>query len=117
MRKALLLLPLLALAAGCGAAKSTPPPVYTSPAAPQVQLPKGDRYLGKDSKVVGTIVVPKASVLHWASDSPVFQLWDSGQRIKVRTQEHAGSVRLAPGTYRKVQVIAFGRWVITISPK
>ena len=55
-------------------------------------------------------------MLSWASDSPVFQLWDAGQRIRVRTQEHGGSFRIAPGTYRKVQVIAFGRWVITISP-
>ncbi len=58
----------------------------------------------------------KSSVLTWASDGPIFQLWDAGQRIRVRTQEHAGTLRLQPGTYRKVSVIAFGNWLLTITP-
>jgi len=116
MRKALLLLPLAALLAGC-AAKTTKTRVYTSPAAPEYVMPKGRHYLGKDSKTLGTIVVTKPSVLHWSSDSVVFQLWDSRQKIRVHTQDHAGAVALSPGTYRKVSVIAFGHWLITISPK
>ena len=116
MRRALLLLPLAALVAACGATRSMQK-LYTSPPAPQYVMPKGTHYLGRNSKVLGTIVVKQASVLHWATDSVVFQLWDKGRRIKVRTQDHAGTVKLAAGTYSKVQVIAFGNWLITISPK
>ncbi|MGD0716360.1 MAG: hypothetical protein ABSB24_19640 [Gaiellaceae bacterium] len=90
--------------------------VYTSPAAPQVVQPAGRHFQGRNSKNLGTIVVHKRSVLHWASDSVVFQLWDAGQRIKVHTQEHAGKLVVKPGTYKKVSVIAFGNWLITISP-
>jgi hypothetical protein len=102
------------LLSGCGG--SSRPKVYTSPEAPGYVQPKGRTIQGVDSKTIGTIVVRRRSVLHWASDSPVFQLWDAGQHIRVRTQEHAGTVPLAPGRYRKVSVIAFGRWLITISP-
>ena len=104
----------LGVLASCGGGAKAK--VYTSPEAPQVQLPKGRQFLGTGSKDIGTVVVRKASVLHWASDSPVFQLWDAGQRIRVRTQDHAGSLKVAAGTYPKLSVIAFGRWVITISP-
>jgi hypothetical protein len=116
MRRALLLLPLAAVVAGCGGATAKPK-VYTSPAAPRYAMPKGKNYVGEDSKTIGTIVVKQTSVLHWSTDSVVFQLWDVGQKIRVRTQEHAGRVTLSPGVYRKVSVIAFGRWLITISPK
>ena len=61
----------------------------------------------------------KRSVLHWASDGVVFQLWDAGdkpQQIRVRTQEHVGRLTLKPGTYKKVSVLAFGNWLVTISP-
>jgi len=105
-----------ALAAGCGGAKQSQPPTYTSPTAPQYVPPAGRHFEGRSSKNLGTIVVHKRSVLHWASAGVVFQLWDAGQRIKVRTQEHAGHLTLAPGTYRKVSVIAFSNWFITISP-
>jgi hypothetical protein len=107
-----------ALLAGCGAAHSQPR-VYTSPTAPHYALPAGRHFQGHGSKILGTIVVHKRSVLHWASDGVVFQLWDDGdavQRIKVRTQEHVGRLTLRPGTYKKVSVIAFGNWLITISP-
>lgn len=104
-----------ALLAGCGGAGAKPP-VYTSPAAPKYVRPPGQHFQGRNSKTIGTVVVKKTSVLHWASDSPVFQLWDAGQRIKVRTQEHAGHFTLSPGTYTKVTVIAFGNWLVTISP-
>jgi hypothetical protein len=104
-----------ALLAGCGAARSQPH-VYTSPTAPHYTLPAGRHFQGRGSKTLGTIVVHKRSVLHWASAGVVFQLWDAGQRIKVRTQEHAGHLTLVPGTYRKVSVIAFSNWLITISP-
>lgn len=107
-----------ALLAGCGGARSQPP-VYTSPKAPHYTLPAGRHFQGRGSKNLGTIVVHKRSVLHWASDGVVFQLWDDGdavQRIKVRTQEHVGSLTVRPGTYKKVSVLAFGNWLITISP-
>lgn len=107
-----------ALLAGCGTAHSQPR-VYTSPTAPHYTLPAGRHFQGHGSKILGTIVVHKRSVLHWASDGVVFQLWDDGdavQRIKVRTQEHVGRLTLRPGTYKKVSVIAFGNWLITISP-
>ncbi|MGZ4335617.1 MAG: hypothetical protein ACXVRJ_15270 [Gaiellaceae bacterium] len=116
MRKALLLLPVAALLAACGGGQPKPK-VYTSPAAPQYVMPKGKHYLGKNSKTIGTIVVTRPSVLHWSTDSVVFQLWDEGQKIRVHTQEHAGTVSLSPGTYPKVSVIALGNWLITISPK
>lgn len=116
MRKILVLVPLLALLAACGGGQAKPK-VYTSPQAPQYVLPKGKNYIGKGSKTLGTIVVAKASVLHWATDSVAFQLWDKGQKIRVRTQDHAGTVKLAAGTYEKVSVIAFGNWLITITPR
>ena len=113
----------MALAAGIGfllydvtRSKSPQARVYTSPAAPPVVQPVGRHFEGRNSKSLGTIVVHKRSVLHWASDGVVFQLWDAGQRIKVHTQEHAGKLVVEPGTYRKVSVIAFGNWLITISP-
>lgn len=106
-----------ALVAGCGGAtQSQQPPTYTSPKAPHYVRPSGTHFEGRSSKNLGTIVVHKRSVLHWASAGVVFQLWDAGQRIKVRTQEHAGHFTLVPGTYRKVSVIAFSNWLITISP-
>jgi hypothetical protein len=108
-----------ALLAGCGGTTKSQPPVYTSPAAPQYAPPAGRRFQGHGSKTLGTIVVRKRSVLRWASDGVVFQLWDDGdvpQRIKVRTQEHAGHLTLKPGTYKKVSVVAFGNWLVTISP-
>jgi hypothetical protein len=107
-----------ALLAGCGGGHSKPP-VYTSPTAPKYTPPAGRHYQGRGSKKIGTIVVHKRSVLHWASDGVVFQLWDAGdvpQRIRVRTQEHVGRLTLKPGTYTGVSVIAFGNWLITISP-
>ncbi len=78
--------------------------------------PPGQHFQGSGSKTIGTIVVHRRSQLQWASDSPLFQLWDQGQQIRVRTQEHGGTLTVQPGTYKKVSVIAFGRWVITISP-
>jgi uncharacterized lipoprotein YmbA len=104
-----------ALLAACGSTQSQPK-VYTSPAAPSYVMPAGRHFQGRGSKILGTIVVHKPSKLHWASDGVVFQLWDAAQRIKVRTQEHAGTLALRPGTYKKVQVLAFGNWLITISP-
>ncbi len=104
------------LLSGCGGSGSSHPKVYTSPAAPGYVPQKGRTIQGLNSKTIGTIVVKRRSVLHWASDSPLFQLVDAGQHIRVRTQEHVGTVPLAPGRYRKVSVIAFGRWLITISP-
>jgi len=79
-------------------------------------MPAGQHFQGRASKTLGTIVVHKLSKLQWASDSVVFQLWDAAQRIKVRTQEHAGTLTLRPGTYKKVEVLAFGNWLITITP-
>ena len=112
-------LPVAALAcvllAGCGS-KQAQAPTYSSPTAPQYVIPAGQQFQGRRSKDLGTIVVHKRSVLHWASAGVVFQLWDAGQRIKVRTQEHVGQLTVAPGTYRKVSVIAFSNWLITISP-
>ena len=107
-----------ALLAGCGGGHSQLP-VYTSPSAPQYAPPPGRHFQGRGSKTIGTIVVHKRSVLHWASDGVVFQLWDDGdvpQRIRVRAQEHVGRLTLKPGTYKRVSVIAFGNWLITISP-
>ena len=108
-----------ALLAGCGSTPSSQPAPYTSPTAPHYTLPAGRHFQGRGSKILGTIVVHKRSVLHWASDGVAFQLWDDGdavQQIKVRTQEHVGKLTLGPGTYEKVSVIAFGNWLITISP-
>jgi hypothetical protein len=79
-------------------------------------MPAGQHFQGRGSKTLGTIVVHKLSKLQWASDGVVFQLWDAAQRIKVRTQEHAGTLTLRPGTYKKVEVLAFGNWLITITP-
>jgi uncharacterized lipoprotein YmbA len=104
-----------ALLAACGSTQSQPK-VYTSPAAPGYVMPAGQHFQGRGSKTLGTIVVHKLSKLQWASDGVVFQLWDAAQRIKVRTQEHAGTLTLRPGTYKKVEVLAFGNWLITITP-
>ena len=103
------------LLSGCGSS-SAKPKVFTSPEAPAYVPQKGRTFKGQNSKTIGTIVVKRRSVLHWASDSPLFQLVDAGQHIRVRTQDHVGSIPVAPGRYRKVSVIAFGRWLITISP-
>jgi uncharacterized lipoprotein YmbA len=104
-----------ALLAGCGT-KQAQPPTYTSPVAPKYVRPAGQHFQGHGSKTLGTIVVHKGSVLHWASDGVLFQLTDAGRRIKVRTQQHAGHLTLRPGTYKKVSVVAFGNWIVTISP-
>ncbi len=105
------------LLAGCGGGSTSPKTgTFTSPEAPAYVAPAGRQFQGRDSKTIGTIVVSRRSTLRWASDGPLFQLWDTAQRIRVRTQEHAGTVAVAPGTYREVSVIAFGRWLITISP-
>jgi hypothetical protein len=113
-------LPLAALAAallvGCGGTKQSQPTVYTSPTAPQYVPPAGRQFQGRGSKTLGTIVVHKRSVLHWASDGVLFQLTDAALRIKVQTQKHAGSLTVKPGTYKKVAVVAFGNWLVTISP-
>ena len=108
-----------ALTAGCGSTTHATQTVYTSPAAPKYVPTAGRQYQGRGSKTLGTIVVHERSILHWASDGVVFQLWDAGdkpQQIQVRTQEHVGRLTLKPGTYRKVSVIAFGNWLVTISP-
>jgi hypothetical protein len=108
-----------ALLAGCGGTTHATQTVYTSPAAPKYIPTAGRHYQGRGSKKLGTIVVQKRSVLHWASDGVVFQLWDAGdkpQQIQVRTQEHVGRLTLKPGTYKRVSVIAFGNWLVTISP-
>jgi hypothetical protein len=119
MSRALLAVPAAAFAcvllAGCGGSAATPT-VYTSPPAPKYVRPAGQHFQSSNSKTIGTIVVHKRSVLTWATDGPVFQLWDAGQRIRVRTQDHGGHLKLGPGTYKKVSVIAFGNWLVTITP-
>ncbi len=99
------------VAAGCGSTHAT-----TKSGNPTYHRPPGQHFQGRSSATIGVVRVRRRSTLTWASDGLLFQLTAARGRIDVRSQSHAGHLTLAPGTYRAVKVVAFGSWIVTISP-
>jgi hypothetical protein len=73
-------------------------------------------FTGKGFKRLGTIKVPKRSVLEWTNDGRVFSVI-SQSALHVSSTKKKGTAPLYEGTYPDFRVAAVGHWTVKIVPR